>query len=75
MQCTAATKEDRIHSHVGRERLGIAGGERLGKGALGCENLPGQRLPVLRLGADDGRQEECEGRRVPEAHETVLKRR
>ena len=57
-QCPSATHEDSIVSHVHHERQGIAGGERLGKGALGFENLPGQRLPVLRLGLGTGGQEE-----------------
>src|SRR2546425_5304209 len=42
LQRTLAAQEDSVDSHVHRERLGIARGERLGKGALGFENLPGQ---------------------------------
>src|SRR3989441_8433695 len=76
LQRTLAAQEDSVDSHVHRERLGIARGERLGKGALGFENLPGQCLSILRLGWDNvGPEEECEGHQGLAAHETVLKRR
>ena len=77
VQSTLATKEDSVHSYVGRERLGIAGGESLGKGPLGGENLLSQGRRVGRLSLGNGREEEgeCEEYGVPEAHQTFREER